>query len=212
MPRQTNRFCFNKSLLFVAKLLSASNHKSKLLWLLILFIISIFTFNIDDQEAILLYTNKLQELSPHKILKAQKDWIQLFYINNTHREPLKQERHKVRKDFNKKKKQLLHQWEASYKLKWPQVKITKQSVPATINYEAHHIIPINSGGVNYVWNITPLSSESHKLLHQSLEEKACFSHDFLHLKFIRFVLRIREVFFFYFRPYINKTGTNYAKG
>ena len=213
MHRQTDNFRFDKFLLFVIKLLFTSNHKSAVLLLSVCFVISIFTFNINDQDAILLYTDKLQRLSTHKISKKQKEWICLFYVTNTHREPLKKERHLVRHHFNKKRKSLIHQWETFYQLKWPQVKITKtnSSLPATINYEAHHVIPINSGGINCVWNITPLSSENHKILHQSLEEKACFSHDILHKKFIRFILRVRETFFYYFQSYINKKGANYAK-
>ena len=77
-------------------------------------------------------------------------------------------------------------------------------------YEAHHIVPINAGGINQWWNITPLSSKNHKLLHESIEEKACFSHDFIHQKVMRFILRIQMLFNSIFSGYINKKGTNYA--
>lgn len=241
--KKTDRIKRNNTLLFVTKLLLASKYKSHLLYLLILFIISVFTFSVDDQEAITLYINKLQEFSDHKISEDQKLWVQNFYLNNKNRDPLQEERHKIRKEFNSKKHKLKQEWEAHYKLKWPkEVKaqvllekskqeqnqlhktekkdknkardngsVTSHAIESySNNYQAHHAIPINAGGVNTCWNITPLSSKNHKLLHESFEEKACFSHEFIHREFMRFILKIQMIFLDYFGHYINKRGTNYA--
>ena len=186
------------------------SRSDKSLYFPIIFIISVFTFCIDDQEAIILYLNKLQEFSDHKISKDQKLWIQNFYLNNKNRDPLQEERHKIRKEFNSKKHKLKQEWEAYYKLKWPQVKITKKNAVTTIDFEAHHSVPINAGGINSFWNISPLTSKNHHLLHESLEEKACFSHDFVHRKFMRFILKMQTIFLNYFESYINKKGINYA--
>jgi hypothetical protein len=227
--KQADKYKRNNTLPFVAKLLSASRHKSLLLYLPILLIISVFTFSVDDQEAIILYLDKLQELSEHKIKNEQKLSVQNFYLNNTNRDPLQKERHRIRKEFNSKKHKAKLEWEAQYKIKWPQVKITKKNASRAVDknqkndnfvdlnfaitdreFEAHHCIPINAGGCNQWWNISPLSSRNHHLLHDSIEEKACFSHDFLHKKFMRFILKLRIIFFEYFGGYINKKGTNYA--
>ena len=142
-------------------------------------------------------------------------------MNNKNQDPLQEERHKIRKEFNSKKYKLKQEWEVRYKLKWPQVKITKKTnvlttpkdnlAAAILDYQAHHLISINSGGINVWWNITPLTSKNHHLLHSSLEEKACFSHDFLHQKTMRFFLKMQTIFYHYFGSYINKQGTNYAE-
>ncbi len=200
----------NKPLLYATKFLFATKHKTGLLWLFVVFIISVFTFTVNDQEAIVLYLNKLQSLSDHKIQKEQKSLVTNFYLNNRNRDPLKEERHKIRAEFNKQKSKLKLKWETQYKLKWPQVKFTKKTNIAISDYEAHHILPINAGGVNQYWNISPLTSKNHKLLHSSIEERSCFSHDFLHKKFMRFILRLQTIFFDYFGSYINKKETNYA--
>ena len=204
----------NKTLLYAVRSLLGSRNKSKLLWIFVVFIISVFTFSIDDQEAIYLYLNKLQSLSEHKIQKEQKSLVQSFYLNNKNRDPLQEERHEIRREFNSKKHKLKTEWEHRYRLKWPQVRITKKTDVADIantEFQAHHVVPINAGGVNFWWNISPLTSKNHNLLHDSFEEKACFSHDFLHKKFMRFILKIQTAFFHYFGAYINKKGTNYAQ-
>lgn len=220
---KTDRSKRNNTLLLVIKLLLASKYKSLLLYLPILFIISVFTFSIDDQDAIIMYLNKLQEFSDHKISKDQKLWVQNFYLKNTSRHPLQEARHSVRKEFNSKKHKLKLEWEVRHKLKWPQVKITKKrnsktfenitsvkSSAVILDYEAHHIIPINAGGINIWCNISPLTNKNHHLLHESMEEKACFSHDWLHRKFLRFILKLQNVFLHFFGSYINKKGVNYA--
>jgi hypothetical protein len=254
--KQFDRYKHNNALPSVAMLLSASMYKSKLLYLPVLFIISIFVFSVDDQEAIMLYLNKIQELSDHKISQDQKLWIRDFYVNNKNRDPLKEERHKIRDDFNRQRKHLIQQWEAHYKIKWPkevkaQVLLDKPKHNARAamnlqfkqrqkqlqktgkkdknkardngsttghaidryanNYQAHHTIPINAGGVNIFWNITPLNSKNHKLLHNSFEEKACFSHEFFHKKFMRFILKVQTIFMNYFKSYIYKREASYAK-
>jgi hypothetical protein len=63
-----------------------------------------------------------------------------------------------------------------------------------VEFEAHHVIPIHAGGINESRNISPLTSQNHYLLHESLEEKACFSHDFIRRIIIRFILKI-QIFF-----------------
>ena len=122
----------NKSLFSVAKCFLASTKKSKLLLCSVALIISVLAFSVDDKEAIVLYMNKLQSLSDHKIRNNQKMSVQNFYLNN---DPQKYERRKIRAAFNKQRNLLKQQWENYYRLKWPQEKSyaigTKTSKPAT---------------------------------------------------------------------------------
>ena len=180
----------------------------------------VFFCGVDDKESINLYLNRLQLLSEHKIMDEQRAQISTFYCINDNRHPLQDERHHIRHEFNSKKRKLKQEWEAKYKIAWPQTVIrvkadnnndTKIAVEKERDYEAHHIVPINAGGVNQWWNISPLSSKNHKLLHESIEEKACFSHDFVHQKIVRFMLKVQTVFAHHIKRYINKKGTNYAK-
>ena len=235
----------NKSLLSVANILSTLLNKRLLLLSPILLIISVFTFSVNDNEAIMLYLDKLQGLSEHKIKEEQKADVQNFYLNNENKHPNKFQRHKIRQDFNRKRNNLKTQWEAQYKIKWPTVianygaqreikhkvasskntqklsqallrKRSKRDINTntfysnknrnydenrkylndgyTLNYQAHHIIPIYAGGINVLWNITPLSKANHKILHDSIEEHACFEHSFWKQKIIRFILKIKTVF------------------
>ena len=218
LKKQSNSLS-SKAILFLAiKLLRISGYQKSVLWIFGILIASVFVFSLDNQQAIQLYVDKLQQLSIHRLSQRQKTWIKDFYLNDHNDAPLKAERHQTRHKFNQKKKQLIREWEAHYSLKWPQMKLTKRTKNShasqfvTINFEAHHIVPINAGGVNVMWNISPLSAKNHKLLHESMEEKACFSHDYFHRKFIRFILNIRVVFLRFLKPYINLKGTNYAKG
>ena len=151
---------------------------------------------IDDQKSVELYIEKLQSLSEHQISPAQKYLVAYNYINLKNRNPNKTERRKARKKFNAQKPQLKKQWSEYYSLKWPveYADSSNQSAKSPKNFEAHHIIPINSGGVNQLWNITPLSSRNHKELHASIEEHACFSHDFFEKKFCRFALKLTLYF------------------
>jgi len=57
-----------------------------------------------------------------------------------------------RKDFNKKKNQLIKQWEEETGQKWPTFVNTKGKIQ---EYDAHHIIENKVGGKNEWWNITP---------------------------------------------------------
>ena len=155
--------------------------------LLLLTIFAVLVLNIDDQQAILLYLDRLQELSEYNIDGWQRMQVQTFYLHNQNKNPVKRERRRVRKEFNAQRYQLRQEWEMNYNLEWPKVEVERSRMK-TLLYEAHHIIPINAGGINQWWNITPLSSENHKLLHGTLEEKACFSHDIVRQRFIRFVL------------------------
>lgn len=87
-----------------------------------------------------------------------------------------------------------------------------RSIPVIkeVSYEAHHIIPINAGGINIWWNITPLSPRNHAILHGSIEEKACFSHDFINKAFMRFLLRLQDMFLSIFEN-IRKGTTKYEQ-
>ncbi len=154
-------------------------------------IISAFFFGIDDQEAIDLYIQKLQTLSEHKMRSEQIVPLKIFYLQNNNRHPAKNSRRKVRKEFNKSRPLLKREWETRYSMVWPTLFLTKKGVTKNFSFESHHIIPINAGGINRWWNITPLSPKNHKLLHSSMEEKACFSHDFLAQKYYRLVLKIK---------------------
>jgi len=89
----------NKSLFSVAKCFLASTKKSKLLLCSVALIISVLAFSVDDKEAIVLYMNKLQSLSDHKIRNDQKMSVQNFYLNNENKDPQKYERTKIRKKY-----------------------------------------------------------------------------------------------------------------
>ena len=89
----------NKSLFSMAKYFLASTKKSKLLLCSVALIISVLAFSVDDKEAIVLYMNKLQSLSDHKIRNDQKMSVQNFYLNNENKDPRKYERTKIRKKY-----------------------------------------------------------------------------------------------------------------
>ena len=157
----------------------------------VLGIISSFFFGIDDQEAIDLYVKKLQTLSEHKIRSEQIIPLKIFYLQNNNRHPIKDSRHKMRKEFEKQKSYLKKEWQMRYDMVWPTLVLTKKGILKKFSFEAHHIVPINAGGINRWWNITPLSPRNHKILHSSMEEKACFSHDYWEQKYYRLVLKIK---------------------
>lgn len=163
---------------------------------------------IDDQEAINLYIQKLQTLSEHNILNQQITPLRNFYLQNNNKHPIKESRHQVRKDFNKQKSSLKKEWQMKYNIAWPMLILTKKGITKKLSFEAHHIIPINAGGINKWWNITPLSPRNHKLLHSSMEEKACFSHDFLEQKYCRFILKIEIIYKRYLQ---SETTKSYEK-
>ena len=163
-----------------------------------------FFVGIDDGEAIDLYIQKLQSLSEHKINSNQISSVRNFYIHNNNRHPQKEHRHSVRHEFNKQKSNLKQEWEAQYSMIWPKLTVTKKGITKNLSFEAHHIIPINAGGINCWWNITPLSPRGHKLLHGSAEEKACFSHNLFEQKYLRFVLKIQTLYEKNFENYLPK--------
>lgn len=144
----------------------------------------------DDQESINLYMEKLQSLSEHHICREQKAAVADFYLKHSEAHPGKRRRHKTREIFNKERNYLKSQWEMKYGLKWPTESTIKRGQIKKIAYQAHHIVPINAGGVNFWWNLSPLNAQNHEQLHQSKEEKACFSHDFFQRKFYRFLLKL----------------------
>ncbi len=156
-------------------------------------IICIF-IGIDDREAIDQYIHKLQSLSEHKIHSDQVKGVINFYLHNNNRHPQKKHRHSVRREFNKQKTILKRNWEAQYNMVWPKLTLTKKGISKNCSFEAHHIIPINAGGINHWWNITPLSPKNHKLLHSSTEEKACFSHNIFEQKYLRLFLKFRNIY------------------
>lgn len=150
-----------------------------------------------DQESMEMYLKKLQSLSEYHIDNTQKYYVTGFYLQNKNRHPKVKHRHKIRAEFNSQKHKLKQEWSTHYSLKWPteHYKITVNNKPeTTIAFQVHHIVPINSGGVNYWWNISPLDDENHKKLHSSVEEHACFSHDIVEQKICRFALKIKEIF------------------
>lgn len=159
--------------------------------LLFFMVLSCLFIGIDDQESIDLYIQKLQTLSEHKILIEQTVPLKNFYLKNNNKHPEKEHRHQVRKEFSKQKNSLKQEWETRYGMIWPTLTLTKKGITKKLSFEAHHVIPINAGGINQWWNITPLSPRNHKLLHSSIEEKACFSHDFFEQKYYRLILKIR---------------------
>ena len=173
---------------------------------IILLIILILIYGTSDEESFELYINKLQSFSVHIISKEQALFVKKYYLEKSNKSPNLEERHIVRKAFNSQKRKLKKEWENYYKLPWPKIVINKE-----ITFEAHHIIPINSGGKNYWWNVTPLSSRNHKLLHETLEEKGCFSHNFIEKKIVRFILRIKMIIEPIFKKYIYRNNINYYR-
>ncbi len=161
---------------------------------------------VTEEEAIELYMNKLQWFSVHIISKKQMFIVKKYYLEDSNKSPNLEERHIVRKAFNQQKKKLKKDWENYYKIPWPKIVISKE-----ITFEAHHIIPINSGGKNCWWNITPLTTRNHKLLHETLEEKGCFSHNFIEKKIVRFILRIKMIIEPIFRKYTYRNNINYYR-
>ncbi|MBR1734102.1 MAG: hypothetical protein IJ730_01425 [Alphaproteobacteria bacterium] len=206
---------YNKRKYFYSSIIKRINKYNLLL--LVLAGVFVLFCGIDDKEAIDLYIKKLQLLSVHKIKDKQISQLSIFYLTNNNKHPLQKERQKVRSEFSSQKRKLKQEWEAKYKISWPKtiMKIKREKNKIIVikehTYEAHHVIPINAGGINQWWNISPLSSKNHKLLHESIEEKACFSHDFVHQRIMRFILKVENVFSQTFGKYINKKGTNYAK-
>ena len=183
----------NKVLFSVFRKYIRKNSLSSI-FLMIFGAIICFFAGIDDGEAIDLYIQKLQSLSEHKIHANQIMFVRNFYLYNNNRHPSQEQRHSVRHEFNKQKSGLKQKWETQYSMVWPKLTITKKGTTKSFAFEAHHIIPINAGGVNYWWNITPLSPRGHKLLHSSMEEKACFSHNLIEQKYIRLVLKIEDLY------------------
>lgn len=167
-------------------------------------VLCLFT-GIDDQEAINLYIQKLQTLSEHNILNQQIAPLRNFYLQNNNKHPIKKYRHQLRKEFNRQRSSLKKEWQTKYNMSWPILILTKKGITKKLSFEAHHIIPINAGGINKWWNITPLSPKNHKLLHRSMEERACFSHDFLEEKYCRFILKIKIIYKHCLQPKITKS-------
>ncbi|MDR3179616.1 MAG: HNH endonuclease [Holosporaceae bacterium] len=158
----------------------------------------IFFGCVDDQKSIELYLQKLQSLGLYRLDNFQERYVVHYYLRNQDRHPNLSRRHRVRAEFNAKKRQLKQEWCAHYAVKWPTEtqRITpKGNSPTAVDFQAHHVIPINAGGINHWWNIWPISDRNHKKLHASLEERACFAHDILEQKIYRLILKIREIFY-----------------
>ena len=188
---------------YIVLLSKMSVKKLSTITLLITFIL---LTGVTEEESIDLYMNKLQSFSVHIISKEQVLIVKKYYLENSNKSPNLEERHIVRKAFNSQKKKLKKEWENRYKIPWPKIVINKE-----ITFEAHHIIPINSGGKNYWWNITPLSTRNHKLLHETLEEKGCFSHNFIEKKIVRFILRIKMLIKPIFKKYTYRNNIKYYR-
>lgn len=183
-----------RMLLCIIKYFSASNHKIFILWLLATFFLAILYGGTSDYESMNLYLQKLQALSEHRLLKNQKSLVLNFYLHNQNRHPPKYLRHEIRNNFNKHKLYLKQKWSDKYKITWPNSLTVRNRITKTVALEAHHIIPINAGGINKWWNISPLKSANHKLLHNSIEEHACFSHNLFYQKCLRLVLKLKVLF------------------
>jgi hypothetical protein len=177
-----------RTLKFVLALLK---HPAKCIIPLAVIFLAFFA-GIDDQTSIELYLKKLQSFSEYRIDNTQKYFVTTYYLQNKNRHPNLRHRRKIRREFSSQKKRLKQEWCAHYHLKWPleHYQINHKTEKA---FQAHHIVPINAGGVNQWWNISPISDENHKELHASIEEHACFSHDFIQQKIWRLALKIREL-------------------
>lgn len=161
--------------------------------------ILIYLGPINDDEAIFLYLDKLQNLSNHTILNRQKKLVVDFYRKHANDHPERYERKCTRTSFNQRKATLKKAWEEEYSLQWIldpyQIKINNKNTA----FDAHHIIPINAGGVNEWWNLTPLSHMNHQKLHASIEEHACFEHNLLFRFFYRLQLNLKKKIFVKFK-------------
>ncbi|GHU12147.1 hypothetical protein FACS189449_05230 [Alphaproteobacteria bacterium] len=152
-----------------------------------------FFDGVDDKTSIELYLRKLQSLSEYRLDNSQKHLVTSYYLQNKNRHPNVKHRHKIRETFNSQKDKLKQEWCAHYSLKWPieHYQVTVNNKPETARaFQAHHIIPINSGGVNKWWNLSPISDGNHHELHSSIEEHACFSHNFIEQKVCRLILAV----------------------
>lgn len=159
------------------------------------FLILVYIGPVNDGEAIILYLDKVQNLSNHMLLNRQRKMVVDFYLEHAKDHPEKYERKYTRKSFNRKKAKLKKAWEEEYSLKWIldpyQIKINNKNVA----FDAHHIVPINAGGVNQWWNLTPLSRLNHRKLHASIEEHSCFEHNLLLRFFYRLQLNLKNKIF-----------------
>ena len=178
-----------KILFWIANKFFRSHHK--IFWILAAFVLSILCGTTTDYESIDLYLQKIQSLSEHQLTPQQKSYIVQFYLSNPDMHPNSRKRHKIRDDFNKRKSHLKQEWSNVYKITWPTQLTIRYGSIKKVDFDAHHIVPINAGGVNKWWNITPLESKNHTSIHNSTEEQACFSHDPLFKKFARFILKLR---------------------
>lgn len=165
-----------------------------------------------DSESIDLYIKKLQTLSEHKLKIEQIYLVRNFYLTNTNRHPNKSKRKHVRSTFNTKRQTLRDQWSLNYNQVWPQLIISRKGKVVNERFQAHHIVPINAGGVNLWWNLTPLSTASHSTLHNSIEEKACFSHNSFELYCYRFALRLKCLFLKFMKSNYSKRFSNFKWG
>lgn len=167
----------------IRKSFALVRNKSAFLGFICSCIAVVFCLGVSDSESIDLYLEKMQSLSRLPISTQQKLLVASLYLKNANVQKKSNQTKRIRKDFNKIRAKLRNSWEQHCRFKWPN------------KFEAHHIIPINAGGINSWWNIFPLSSRNHKLLHQSMEEQACFSHDFTRRYLLRFLLRFKLIFF-----------------
>ena len=186
----------------ILRFLQRASSKTKILFIVLILIVSFSGTN--DEESFGFYIDELQTLSVHKINSKQKDLLTSFYIQNDNRNPDQYHRHQMRKIFNQKRRGLKQGWEFEYHIKWPHVVSNKITT-----FEAHHVIPINAGGVNMWWNISPLLPRNHKLIHDSLEEQACFSHNIFKRQVLRFILRVKSLINSKFKKFAYQNKTYY---
>lgn len=127
---------------------------------------------IDEAEAFAQYLNKLKLLltnfKDEKIVLSDEQVRRVteFFKNNTNRIVFSSQIKVVRQEYNDQKLDLQKEWSEQCGVEWPNSNVTT----------LHHIVPINSGGVNVWWNSIPMFIGDHKVLHSTPEEKACFSH------------------------------------
>ena len=121
--------------------------------------------NVDVNDAFKDYIDDVKSKSEYpETVKIKADEIQL-------REVPKEEVAEKRKDFEKKKKELIKAWEEKYGREFPKEQKDVVSEDGTIlkkagsRYELHHIVPLKLGGDNSLDNLTPMSYSAHKELH-----------------------------------------------
>lgn len=108
------------------------------------------------------YLKDIEQQTNRTISIEQRNLLVNWISNNSIKNLDKEITEQRRKEFNKKKKQLLSEWSKHYNEPWSTYKINVLSAKTGKvlrhvydNYDAHHIIELDYGGENEWWNMHP---------------------------------------------------------